>query len=73
VQAWAERRLETLRGWSERTLEVRDLGNDCLADTLRHASIDERWRVSNLHADCVRLDRTTVRSSGADTEDCLQF
>ena len=44
MQPWTERRLETLRAWSEATLEVRDLGDDPLADVLRHLSDDERWR-----------------------------
>ena len=41
VQPWAERRLETLRGCSDATLEVRDLGDDRLADVLRYLSDDE--------------------------------
>src|SRR5258706_16110488 len=44
VQPWAERRLETLRACSGGSLEVRDLGDDRLADVLRHLSADERWR-----------------------------
>ncbi len=32
VQSWAEQRLETLRGCSDATLEVRDLSDDRLAD-----------------------------------------
>jgi transposase len=83
VQPWAERRLETLRGCSDRSLEVGDLGDDRLADVLRHLSNDERWwafeqelteqlvRVYDLHADCVRLDSTTVSSYGAVNEDGL--
>ena len=83
VQPWAERRLETLRGCSDATLEVRDLGDDRLADVLRHLSDDERWRafegelagqlvrVYDLRADCVRLDSTTASSYGAVSEDGL--
>src|SRR2546428_3729858 len=83
VQPWAERRLETLRGCSEATLEVRDLGDDRLADVLRHLSDDERWRafeqeltgqlvrVYDLQANCVRLDSTTASSYGAVSEDGL--
>lgn len=83
VQPWAERRLETLRGCSDASLEVRDLGDDRLADVLRHLSDDERWqafeqeltgqlvRVYDLHADCVRLDSTTASSYGAVNEDGL--
>jgi transposase len=83
VQPWAERRLETLRGCSAAPLEVRDLGDDRLADVLRHLSDDERWqafeqeltghlvRVYDLQADCVRLDSTTASSYGAVSEDGL--
>src|SRR2546425_10711059 len=77
VQPWAERRLETLRGCSDRSLEVRDLGDDRLADVLRHLSNDECWqafeqeltghlvRGYDLQADCVRLDSTTANSYGS--------
>ena len=83
VQPWAERRLETLRACSDGSPEVRDLLDDRLADVLRHLSDDERWRafeqeltgqlvrVYDLHADCVRLDSTTVSSYGAVNEDGL--
>src|SRR6266852_3592529 len=42
VQSWTERRLETLRGCSDATLEVRDLADDRLADVLGYLSDDER-------------------------------
>src|SRR6266700_4784561 len=83
VQPWAERRLETLRGCSDASLEVRDLADDRLANVLGHLSDDERWRafeqdltghlvrVYDLHADCVRLDSTTASSYGAVSEDGL--
>src|SRR5256885_13999559 len=83
VQPWAEHRLETLRGCSDPLLEVGDLGDDRLADVLRHLSDDERWRAfegeltgqlvrgHDLGADCVRLDATTASSYGAVTEDGL--
>src|SRR3989440_1285230 len=83
VQSWAERRLETLQGCSEASLEVRDLGDDRLADALRHLSDDERWRafegeltgqlvrVYDLRADRVRLDSTTASSYGAVSENGL--
>src|SRR5712692_12066280 len=83
VQPWAERRLETLRGCSDVTLQVRDLADDRLADVLRHLSDDERWRafeqeltgqvvrVYDLQADCVRLDSTTASSYEAVSEDGL--
>src|SRR2546421_9836245 len=68
VQPWAERRLETLRGCSDASLQVRDLGDDRLADILRHLSDDEHWRAfeqelaghlvrgDDLCSTCVRLD-----------------
>jgi len=83
VQPWAERRLETLRGCSAESLEVRDLADDRLADVLRHLSDDEHWRafeqaltgqlvrVYDLRTDCVRLDSTTASSYGAVSEDGL--
>src|SRR5216684_3761925 len=83
VQPWAERRLETLRGCSDASLQVRDLGDDRLADVLEYLSDDEHWRafdqeltgqlvrVYDLQADCVRLDSTTVSSYGAVSEDGL--
>ncbi len=83
VQPWAERRLETLRGCSDASLQVRDLSDDRLADVLRLLSDDARWRafeqeltghlvrVYDLHADCVRLDSTTASSYGAVSEDGL--
>src|SRR2546425_7941225 len=83
VQTWAERRLETVRGCSDATLEVHDLGDDRLADVLRHLSDDERWRafegeltgqlvrVYDLRADRVRLDSTTASSYGAVSENGL--
>ncbi len=83
VQPWAERRLETLRGCSDVTLQVRDLGDDRLANVLRHLSDEERWRafeqeltghlvrVYDLKPSCVRLDSTTASSYGAVSEDGL--
>src|SRR5258708_31726036 len=44
VQAWAERRLEKLRGCSDPSLPVRHLGDDRRADVLRPLSDSERWR-----------------------------
>jgi transposase len=83
VQPWAKRRLETLRGCSDPQLEVRDLGDDRLADILRHLSDDANWRafeqaltghvvrVYDLRSDCVRLDSTTASSYGTVSEDGL--
>ncbi|SRR5712691_2451576 len=83
VQSWAEQRLETLRGCSDATLEVRDLSDDRLADVLRDLSDDTRWRefeqeltgqlvrVYDLRSNSVRLDSTTASSYGAVSEDGL--
>ena len=83
VQPWAERRLETLRGCSDASLHVRDLGDDRLADILRHLSDDGRWRafeqeltgqlvrVYDLRSSCVRVDSTTASSYGTVSEDGL--
>ena len=83
AQPWAERRLETLRGCSDASLQVRDLGDDRLADILRHLSDDGRWRafeqeltgqlvrVYDLPSSCVRVDSTTASSYGTVSEDGL--
>ncbi len=83
VQSWAEQRLETLRGCSDATLEVRDLSDDRLADVLRDLSDDMRWRefeqdltgqlirVYDLRPGCVRLDTPTASSYGAVSEEGL--
>src|SRR5437588_7168396 len=83
VQPWAERRLETLRGCSDATLEVRELADDRLADVLRYLSDDARWRafegeltgqlvrVYDLGSTCVRLDATTASSYGMVSADGL--
>ncbi len=83
VQSWAEQRLETLRGCSDATLEVRDLSDDRLADVLRDLSDDTHWRafeqdltgqlirVYDLRPDAVRLDTTTASSYGAVSEEGL--
>jgi transposase len=83
VRSRAERRLETVRGWSDIRLQVHDLADDRLADVLRHLSDDERWRafeqelsghlvrVYDLKPSCVRLDSTTASSYGAVSEDGL--
>src|SRR6266516_1140260 len=83
LQPWAERRLETVRTCSDTSLQVRDLGDDRLADVLRHLSDDERGpafeqeltgqlvRVYDLKPSCVRLDSTTASGYGAVSEDGL--
>src|SRR5438128_6726616 len=86
VQAWAERRQETLRSCLAETVTGRDVNDDRLAEVLHALSDDEQWRafehalsgqllrVYDLESDCVRLDSTTV-SSYADVtqEGLLQF
>src|SRR2546425_8431780 len=83
VQPWAESRLDTLRGCSDPHFEVRDVGDDRLADVLRHLSNDAHWqafeqelsaqlvRVYDLHPRRVRLDSTTASSYGPVTEEGL--
>ena len=84
VQPWAERRLETLRGCSDAWWVLRDLGDDRLADILRHLSDDGRWRafeqeltgqlqvrVYDLRSSCVRVDGPTASSYGTVSEDGL--
>src|SRR6266536_104345 len=83
VQLWAERRLERMRGCSAASLQVRDLGDDRLADIWWHLSDDANWRafeqaltghlvrVYDLRSDCVRLDSTTASSYGTVSEDGL--
>jgi len=83
VQSWAEQRLETLRGCSDARLEVRDLGDDRLADVLRDLSDDTGFRefeqeltgqlvrVYDVDPSCVRLDSTTASSYAAVSEEGL--
>jgi transposase len=83
VQSWADQRIETLRGCSEQQVEGSDLGDDRLADVLRHLSDDTRWsqfeqeltgqlvRVYDLRPSCVRLDSTTASSYGTVSEEGL--
>ena len=86
VQPWAQSRLDTLRSCSDPSFEVRDGGDDRLADVLRHLSNDAHWqafeqelsaqlvRVYDLHPRRVRLDSTTASSYGTVTEEgLLQF
>src|SRR5438132_9962499 len=73
VQEWARRRRETLRGCG-RSLSPHDLTDDRLADVLRYLSQDAQWqafeqelmgqllRVSDLQAQCVRIETTTASS-----------
>ena len=42
-------KLETLRGCSDPSLQVRDQGDDRLADVLRHLNDDARWRAFERH------------------------
>ncbi len=72
VQAWAEKRLETLSGSSGQAVRALDFGDDRLAGLLDLLSADEPWcrfeaalneqllRVYDLHPERVRLDSTTA-------------
>lgn len=72
VQAWAEKRLETLAGSIGQTVRALDFSDDRLAGLLDLLSADERWqqfesalnrqllRVYDLHPERVRLDSTTA-------------
>src|ERR1700730_17807939 len=57
VQAWATRRLDTLRGCGMRTLRAQDLTDDRLADLLRLLSADGHWQAceQELMAQLVRI------------------
>jgi transposase len=80
VQAWASRRLSTLRGCGMEALSPQDVTDDRLADVLRLLSDDSHWqafeqelmgqlvRVYTLPATCVRIDTTTA-SSYADVDE----
>jgi len=86
VQPWAQQHLETVRGCSDPTFEVGDVGDDRLADVLRDLSDDDRWRqfeqalngqllrVYDLRPRIVRLDSSTASSYASVTQDgLLQF
>jgi transposase len=83
VQAWSERRLETLHRCTEQSVCPLDCSDDRLAGVLRALSVDTRWdafeatlsplllRVYDLRTERVRLDRTTARDYGPVTPDGL--
>jgi transposase len=86
VQAWTERRVETLGNGLGERVTGRDLNDDRLAEVLHELSDDERWRafehelsgqllrVYDLEVHCVRLDSTTASSYASVTEEgLLQF
>src|SRR6266851_6501403 len=86
VQAWTERRVETLGNGLAERVTGRDLNDDRLAEVLHELSDDERWRafehelsgqllrVYDLEVHCVRLDSTTASSYASVTEEgLLQF
>ena len=74
VQAWASRRLSTLRACGMKELRPQDVTDDRLADVLGLLSDDVHWqafeqelmgqllRVYDLSATCVRIDTTTASS-----------
>lgn len=83
VQAWTERRMDTLgKGLGERVTGG-DLNDDRLAQVLHELSEDERWRafehelsgqvlrVYDLEVHCVRLDSTTASSYASVTAEGL--
>lgn len=83
VQAWATRRLDTLRGCGMSQLQALDLTDDRLADVLRLLSDDVHWqaceqdlmaqlvRVYDLQPQCVRIDTTTASSYAEVSEEGL--
>src|SRR5258708_12374537 len=86
VQAWTERRVETLGNGLAERVTGRDLNDDRLAEVLHELSDDERWRafehelsgqllrVYDLEVHCVRLDSTTASSYASVTQEgLLQF
>lgn len=86
VQAWTERRVETLGNGLAERVTGRDLNDDRLAEVLHELSEDERWhafehelsgqllRVYDLEVHCVRLDSTTASSYASVTQEgLLQF
>jgi transposase len=83
VEAWAEKRLHTLRGCTGQRIHPLDVSDDHLAAVLEALSDDDRWRVLestlnqhllrvyDLHPECVRLDSTTASGYWSVTEDGL--
>src|SRR5215510_2217614 len=83
VEAWAEKRLHTLRGCTGQRVHPLDVSDDHLAAILEALSDDDRWRafestlnqhllrVYDLRPECVRLDSTTASGYWSVTEDGL--
>ena len=83
VQPWAEQRLDTLRGCTQRPVRGLDLTDDRLASVLPALSDDARWvgferalsrelvRVYDLQPASVRVDSTTASGYWQVTEDGL--
>lgn len=83
VQAWAEKRLETLSRCTGQEVRALDFSDDRLADVLSALSQDAAWdgfeaalnghllRVYDLKAQQVRLDSTTASGYGSVTPDGL--
>jgi transposase len=83
VEAWAEKRLDTLRGCTGQRVHPLDVSDDHLAAILEAFSEDERWsvfesalnqhllRVYALQPERVRLDSTTASGYWSVTEDGL--
>jgi transposase len=86
VQAWAMRRMETIRGSGMNSFEAGDMTDDRLADVLRMLSSEVHWiafeqelmenlvRVYDMQKECVRVDTTTVKSyAEVNEQGLLQF
>jgi transposase len=83
VEAWAEKRLHTLRGCTGQRVHPLDVSDDHLAAVLEAFSDDDRWsafentltqhllRVYALQPERVRLDSTTASGYWSVTEDGL--
>jgi len=83
VEAWAEKRLHTLRGCTGQRVHPLDVSDDRLAAILAAFSEDERWsvfesalnqhllRLYDLQPERVRLDSTTASGDWSVTEDGL--
>ena len=86
VQAWASKRLETLKTFISESLDELDLTDDRLEATLRYLNCDEKWsvfeeelgsnllRVYEIEAEQIRLDSTTASSHcGVNPEGLFQL
>ena len=86
VQAWSERRRETIRRSGLISFDSLDMTDDRLADGLRMLSSDVHWvafeqelmgnlvRVYDMQKECVRVDTTTAKSyAEVNEQGLLQF